>query len=128
MITISPSNPNWDNEVNLTFASAGCPDSVVENISGNVFTLSVEFSPGCDFSPPPYFEHTWNVGRLASGDYSVTFRSGVTGQGFNQEEQASFTVSEGVLPFPNPVPTMPTLSISILVVTLLLLVRLAKRK
>ncbi len=81
MITISPISPNSDNEVSLTFGSGGCPDSVVETTSGHEFTLSIEFSPtDCNFSPPPYFEHTWNVGRLSSGDYSVTFRSGVTGQ------------------------------------------------
>lgn len=104
MITINPENPSSDDGIEFVFTgSATCRD-LSTAVEGNQFTFEFTTYTGpypCLSEPLPY-EIEWPVGRLRAGEYQVTQID--LGEEIAAE---SFSVSEGLLPFPEPaIPTI----------------------
>lgn len=118
MITINPENPSSDNPVVFEFVVAwnGCC-VLTKSVDGSQFYFEmVPIDP-----PPPVIsthiplEISRPVGRLEAGDYQVTLNDN-----WGDPETLAFSVSQGVLPFPEP--TIPALGFAgtILLATALL--------
>lgn len=116
MITVKPSNPTSDDNVELLFTYAGCPLSVVQHQFGTEFRLVFDDSGACDFSPPPYFEHTWDVGHIPGGKYSATFYTSYLGGPQSLIYSQDFIVS----PYPSPIPTVSGAVLSFLALALVI--------
>jgi hypothetical protein len=107
-IQVTPVNPSSDDNVVFVLQTGwnGCCYQS-RTIEGSHFYFEmVHIDPPAPIigTPIPH-EETWNVGRLKAGEYQVTLtdiRENTTTQ--------SFSVSEGVLPFPEP--AIPTIGVA----------------
>lgn len=104
MITIHPENPSSDDSIVFVFTGGvTCKENTAYVIDSNFyFEWVYSDSPLPCLSAPIPYEIEWPVGRLKAGDYQVTqLDLGV------ELATESFSVSEGLLPF--PVPAIPTI-------------------
>jgi hypothetical protein len=105
MTTINPENPSSDDTVVFEFQTEqnGCCYFSKSIVGSHFYFEEIAYDPPTPIiaTPVPVIEY-WNVGRLEAGEYQVTqidLRAGTTTQ--------DFSVSEGLLPFPEPaIPTM----------------------
>ncbi len=117
MTTINPENPSSDDTVVFEFLTAqnGCCYFTKHIVGTHFYFEEVYYEPPRPIiaTPIPVIE-TWNVGRLKAGEYQVTqidLRAGTTTE--------SFSVSEGLLPFPEPaIPTFGFVGAAILAIGL----------
>lgn len=108
MITINPENPSSDDAVVFVFQTAqnGCCYFSKSIVGSHYYFEEIAYDPPTPIiaTPVPVNEY-WNVGRLEVGEYQVTqidLRAGTTTQ--------AFSVSEGLLPFPEP--AIPSIGIA----------------
>jgi len=116
-IQVTPLNPSSDDNVVFVLQTGwnGCcfPSRTVEG--SHFYFEMVHIDPPAPIigTPIPH-EETWSVGRLKAGEYQITLtdiREGTTTQ--------AFSVSEGVLPFPEPaIPTFGVTGAIVLVIGL----------
>jgi len=114
-ITISPPAPTSDDSIELVFSGSGCVLSTSQAQVGANFEFTIILNGTC-FATPPSFSFTWNVGRLPPGDYTTTLSLG----GSIMESQA-LAVSQGVLPFPAPIPSVGFGGLVLLAVAMVLI-------
>ena len=98
MITIKPENPTSDDNVEFEFLVHGCgfhEPPKYDHTSQFIFEADFVMVPCIVMMPP--FPHNWSVGRLKAGEYEVI----LTQNNFEPVHQV-FSVSEGILPFPEP--------------------------
>jgi hypothetical protein len=117
MTTIKPEAPSSDDTVVFEFQTAqnGCCYFSKHIIGSHYYFEEIAYEPPTPIiaTPVPVTEY-WNVGRLKAGEYQVTqidLRAGTTTQ--------DFSVSEGLLPFPEPaIPTFGLVGAIILAIGL----------
>lgn len=117
MTTINPENPSSDDTVVFEFLTTqnGCCYFSKSIVGSHFYFEEIAYDPLTPIvGPIPVIEY-WNVGRLEAGEYQVTqidLRTGTTTQGFS--------VSEGLLPFPEPaIPSIGFIGAIILAIGLL---------
>ena len=107
MITINPENPSSDDSIEFVFTGVASCYGVTTTVEGEhfIFKLVPSDSPLPCLSAPLPYEMEWPVGRLIAGEYQVThIDMGV------EMASESFSVSEGLLPF--PAPAIPTIGLA----------------
>ena len=106
MITINPENPSSDDPVVFEFTINGCFfEDVSKSIDVSQHVFKADFvGVDCHIMIPP-LTLAWQVGRLQAGEYEVI----LTQDNFEPVHQV-FSVSEGLLPFPEP--AIPTVGIA----------------
>ena len=117
MAWIEPENPTSDDHVTLSVMPNKVCTIVRFEVDGSDFNFTSFYPevPQACFSAR--FPIPFKVGRLEAGDYQVTY-TGIDVEPVTQ----SFSVTQGDLPFPVPVPSIPALGIP---ATILLAVALA---
>ena len=106
MITINPENPSSDDPVVFELTINGCFfEEVSKSIHASQHVFKADFvGVDCHIWIPP-LTWAWQVGRLQAGEYEVI----LTQDNFEPVHQV-FSVSEGLLPFPEP--AIPTVGIA----------------
>lgn len=100
LITINPTNPTSDDNVELVFTLTGCVEQINQVQADTTYELNVIFQGPC-FATPPSFNYSWNIGRLGPGSYTASLNIGS-----NVAETHTFAVLQGVLPFPSSIPSV----------------------
>lgn len=129
MTEITPLSPSSDDSVVFEFQTDqnGCCYYSKSKVGTHFYYEEFAYDPPTPIiaTPVPVTE-VWNVGRLEPGEYQVTeihIRDAFTSEPRTTTE--SFTVTQGVLPFPEP--AIPTIGIASAIVLAVGLAWIANR-
>jgi len=129
MTTINPESPSSDDTVVFEFVTHqnGCCYYSKSKVGNHFYFEEFAYDPAPPIiaTPVPIIE-VWKVERLEPGEYQVTeihIRDAFTSEPRITTE--SFTVSQGVLPFPEP--TIPTIGITGAIVFVIALAWIANK-
>lgn len=117
VFVVHPANPSSDDSIGITVNGVGCVRDVTRTRVGTNFEFNVDLSSGC-FATPPGFTFSWDLGRLAPGNYTATYGRSVDGGATTTEGTQSFVVSQGSLPLPVTIPSNTVSGLIVLTIVL----------
>lgn len=98
MITINPENRTSDDNVEFEFTVYGCGlVGTSKSVIGSQFVFEADYEVVPRVTVFPSIPFSWSVGRLKAGEYQFILK-----KGNNEPIIEVFSVSEDLLPFPEP--------------------------